>query len=323
MWKTLCYKSNDSTKKDILNSTKSKLVSSSKYGVNVVCLSEGSIDSEISHFGADLVSNRASEYFSLNFESIYNGDIYNERVKLMEYILESLLKKTESLKCDLKDLASSLLIVSVKDSRFISMFLGNGMIGYYNNSDMEVLLSQKVDKKNYTTNADAVESMLIKKGNLKEVKGFALMSSSTQSIFYQEEDEYFEENFEQDILKIVKTKSIDSNKLKDLMVENPMTNSDKDFDIALLCIDNSQSRYYFLSDEQKVSFFKFPVSDTNSINRVRDLDNILKLIENETSIDKLSSLLNIKSNYLKRKLDILVNNNLLSVNKENIYKKIN
>lgn len=203
--------------------------------------------------------------------------------------------KSELLSYGLVSIPEMLLVVLCGD-RYISCCFGKGVLGVYSNSKLEVLI-------------DNFSSLTCKNGYLKCVNGFVLFDYDSE-LYLRSEKKF------SDVVSdyIINDMSSDYFEQFFSAVESHR--------FALLGKCLGDDNYYSLSDEEKVLFFKFPSSDLNSINRVKDLDNILNLFSNDISIDELSSILNIKESYLKLKMDILVECNLLSFSRSNVYTKI-
>ena len=99
--------------------------------VYVITLADGAGSARLSHYGAKCVTKCIADELGWNFESYWDeteARIAKER--LFQEISGSLQQIAELHDCQLKDLASTLLAVAVKDERYIILHLGDGVIGY-------------------------------------------------------------------------------------------------------------------------------------------------------------------------------------------------
>jgi hypothetical protein len=124
-----------------------------------------------------------------NFDFVINEE---DGVAVKQRILEVVGQRLDALcaerGCSLKDLASTLLFVAVKAGKFVICHIGDGVIGYFKNG--EVLVASHPENGEFanttvfTTSNNAIASMKLIKGNLKQISGFVLMSDGTENSFY-------------------------------------------------------------------------------------------------------------------------------------------
>lgn len=320
MWKTLrCEVRGSMT--SATAPLQDKIVVSNDLNVNVLCLSCGTTMSKVSHFGSSIVTQKAAEFITINFDEIFEQTELEVKESLITYILSSLKRQASLMSVTVDELAANLMLIAVKNNKYVSFCLGEGMIGYYHENNMEVLFSGRYES--FITSRDAMLDLEVKKGLVKGVKGFTVMSTGTAQILHSAGEGDFLEAL---CGVITSTNSITEEELEtnlqNVFDEYVIRKTSSDCSIAILAEYRSLGRYYELSLEEKIMYFKFSKYDENSIDRVKELDNILQLITTEKSIEDLSKVLNVKAIYLKTKMDILVESNLLSLSTGNIYKKI-
>lgn len=325
MWKTLCYEARGNDFSDETTPCKDQTVATTEFGVNVICLADGCDSSAISHFGANVVATRAAEYVTINFDELYNMDEQDAKNNILQYVLRALNKQSAVMGTSVEDLTSTLLLVAIKENKFFSCYLGDGVVGYFVESEMEILFSSNVAINDvFVTSFDAINEMQLKRGQLNNIKGFALMANDTYFTFQERQLGDFSNYLAEVIYYNNKNKDFNlTDNIRKTFEEFIINDTQINCAMAILASSTSSVRYYSLSDLEKILFFKFPSLDENSINRVRDLDNILKLISTEKSIEELSRILEVEEKFLKRKMNILVECNLLSFTKDNVYKKLN
>ena len=94
--------------------------------------------------------------------------------------------------CTVKDLASTLLFVAVKDDKFILGHLGDGVIGYLKNNCLKTAsLPNNGEFSNetyFSTSKDASSHMKLAKGSVRDIDGFVLMSDGTADSFYNKKE---------------------------------------------------------------------------------------------------------------------------------------
>lgn len=157
--------------------------------VYVITLADGAGSARLSHYGAECVTKCIADELGGNFESYWaetEGRIAKER--LFQEISGSLQQIAERHNCQLKDLASTLLAVAVKDERYIILHLGDGVIGYSKEGLLKVASAPNngefANTTIFTTSSDACSQMKVFRGLLNGINGFVLMSDGPESCLY-------------------------------------------------------------------------------------------------------------------------------------------
>lgn len=185
-------------------------------GVNVVALADGAGSARYSHFGSYIVVDTLSRLFADFFELYY----YSDEEKLKKSVLfvalqalkelstsndhiEGLAKKLNidppapNIDLSINDLSSTLLLVAVKDNRFITLHLGDGLIAakvLYEETKEKVLPFSMPDNGEFsnttffTTSTTAIDHLRVNKGRIIDknfiYKGFILMSDGPENSLY-------------------------------------------------------------------------------------------------------------------------------------------
>lgn len=325
MWKTLCYSVGPRSKEGNVPNQERTLTLNHD-GVNVSVLCSGDIGSKVSNFGAEVIMNVSSEYIASNFDELHKMDSHDLKLKLFTYLHEILTNKAVALGVNFTDLATTLNLVAVKGNKYIVCFLGDGIIGWLKENKIKVICSSNTNEQSikFLTTENAFGALKVESGILKGVSGFVLMSAGTANGFHLNRNN----EFDGIVAEIVSTTgSITGGEMSGHMYqvfENFVIHkTDLSCSIVVMSTPKCASRYYALSDEEKMVLLKLSVHDSNAIGKVRDIDNILNLIGNGKTISDLAAILNIKEEFVKKKLRPLVFNNIISLNSQNMYKKIN
>ncbi len=191
-------------------------------GTVVGALADGAGSASLSHYGAELLIEAASELAAREFDRIFKatnnlGTIRLEIVGQLQSVLSEAatagLDVTDSdrlrldfpprdtslrLSCEVRDLASTLLLVAVKDERFVALHLGDGVLG------TEVVLpsgrkagrplgrpdnGEFANETVFITSRSAAGALRIYRGRLENkartISGFILMSDGPEASLYQ------------------------------------------------------------------------------------------------------------------------------------------
>ena len=156
-------------------------------------MADGAGSARLSHYGAKCVTKCIADELGWNFESYWDeteARIAKER--LFQEISGSLQQIAELHDCQLKDLASTLLAVAVKDERYIILHLGDGVIGYSKEGLLKVASAPNngefANTTIFTTSSDACSQMKVFRGLLNGINGFVLMSDGPEACLYDKKD---------------------------------------------------------------------------------------------------------------------------------------
>lgn len=158
-------------------------------GTYVIALADGAGSACCSHYGAECVTKCIANELGENFESYWNeNEARIAKDRLFQEVNEALLQVADEIDCSIKDLASTLLTVAVKDNRYILLHLGDGVIGYYKEGQLKVASAPNngefANTTVFTTSSSASAQTKILKGELGKINGFILMSDGPESCLY-------------------------------------------------------------------------------------------------------------------------------------------
>jgi len=179
--------------------------------INILTLADGAGSKSHSHIASKLLTKEICKYLKKNFDKIYEGEYIYVRENLMTYLLEKLKNKQYSLSLNSIDqLASTLLFVAIKDNKFITGHIGDGVIGYVKNDELKVI--SKPENGEYANSTYFIhpkfKNMLrLGKGELKNITGFILMTDGGEDGLYDKRKQKLIET-NKEIIVSLKNKSV-------------------------------------------------------------------------------------------------------------------
>lgn len=97
----------------------------------VIALADGAGSAKLSHYGAETVTKFICSELTEKFDTYFSdNDGASVKQQLIEGMLKSLSKTANQLECEIKELASTLLFVAIKNNQFIIAHIGDGVVGY-------------------------------------------------------------------------------------------------------------------------------------------------------------------------------------------------
>lgn len=190
-------------------------------GSVVVALADGAGSAQFSHYGADAVVRYASAWVAEHFDQLFRAtsnvkrvrtqlvhDLQSElsriarrglRVTASDRERLSLPSKSEQplVPCAMRDLASTLLLVAIKDERYIALHLGDGLVGIEIRSARGQLRTrvlgapdngEHANETQFITSEKAAERLRMYRGRISTTKrdlaGFILMSDGPEAVLY-------------------------------------------------------------------------------------------------------------------------------------------
>lgn len=190
-------------------------------GTTVVALADGAGSARFSHYGADLVVRRAGTIVAGEFDRLFRAtnnaaSMRGRLVAALQADLSGLATRgvkvskrdrdrldlpnkadQPRISCSLRELSSTLLVVAIKNDRFIALHLGDGVIG------MEVALKNRrrlvkvlsspdngefANETQFVTSSNASDNIRMYRGRLaitsRSATGFILMSDGPEAALY-------------------------------------------------------------------------------------------------------------------------------------------
>jgi hypothetical protein len=156
-------------------------------GLAVVSLADGAGSARLAKEGADVCTRRICRLVYDNFD-LFVGDGPLARKMIVEDLQASLGRLGREMGADLRDFASTLLFVGVKDGTYLAGHLGDGVIGAL--ADDQVVVLSPPDRGEFAnmtyfvTQTGVADRLRLYTGPTGKVDGFILMSDgAAESLF--------------------------------------------------------------------------------------------------------------------------------------------
>lgn len=328
MWKSVCCEIQGRGHKKNNVPCQDKTFELAQNGIHVIALADGAGSASLSHYGAERVVHVVSKYIVEHFQECLNDD---DGLKFKESILKtiqtSLLKEAQTHKCSIRDLSSTLLLAAVNDNNFILVHIGDGVIGYLDGDKLKIAsLPDNGEFSNETifvTSREAIVSMRIFKGALKNIDGFVLMSDGTEQSLYHKQSK----TLARVIIKLMqRTILIDSAVFK-VELHNAFTsviskNTQDDCSIAILARPSKiLSSIDALDLKEKQELYRIKEGRHCTYKRVNRYDAILAITETPSSIRRIAKNIHLKPKYTKKHLDKLISLGII-IKKDKLYIRV-
>lgn len=300
---------------------------SSANDVQVIALADGAGSAKLSHFGAGTVTKFICSELSEQFDFYFaeeDGVIVKQQI--MSGVIRCLQEQAAELKCEVKDLASTLLFVAVKDGKFIIAHIGDGVIGYLKEDELKIASQPEngefVNTTIFTTSKDALMTMKLIKGSLGQIRGFILMSDGTEVSLYNKKEKRLA-----DVLKKIMKMSIliSPAKIEEqlqqsfAMVVSQATTDD--CSIAILMDDRDEFKGFMkLSHCEKCTLLK--IKSNSSKKRIKRYSDILLFLQKGQSLVNVARYIHLKPKYAKRYVQKLCELNLIEKTDHSYYQTL-
>ena len=278
-------------------------------GTYVIALADGAGSASLSHYGASCVVDSISELFVHHFEDLFaNEDGRLVKLAIMEKVLADINSKAEELNCTPKDLASTMLVVAVNNDRFIIAHIGDGVIGYLDGDALKTASApsngEHANETYFVTSRDAINTMKLFKGSVKNIAGFVLMSDGSEQSLYNKksntlspaviklmqrniilDEEAMHEQLDSTFKNVIITRTHDDCSIALLSRESGVLHSLCGFDIA-----------------EKCDLYGIMNCDRRTIKRIARYDLILELLQKPSTCRTIANKIHLKPKYAKRHL---------------------
>ncbi len=321
MWKAVNYEVCGRSHEKTSMPCQDKTFYSTSNNVDIIALADGAGSAKLSHYGAETVIKAASEFISNNFDAlISNEDGKQVKIEILNYLLDSLKSKSLELSCELKELASTFLMVAVKENVFLISHIGDGVIGYLKGSELKIASKPEngefANTTTFVTSKDAISSMKLFKGNADNINGFVLMSDGTAESFYYKKDA----TLAPILIKMMHRNAILEH---DKMFENVklsfdsvvVNNTQDDCSIAIMSRKcGTLCDYRYLSDKEKCDLLRIKYGTNRYKKQIYKFDNIVEFLHTSRTLEQVSRKLYIKKKHIKKSLNRLINIGLITRN---------
>lgn len=291
--------------------------------VNVIALADGAGSASLSHFGAECVVNCISDFVAENFfDLIAEEDGRKVTKKILSLLIQALNVESRRLNCGIKDLASTLLLAAVSDENFFLAHLGDGVIGYINDSGLKTVSvpdnGEFANETVFVTSDNAASHLRIYKGKLKTISGFILMSDGTEQSLYHKRAKTLAPAVKR---LMHRTCLIDdtilTTQLEEALNSVVSANTFDDCSIAILARTSEQLpplNQLTLLDKLEI----YRINGSPIFRKVRQkifqYDKICEILKTPSNINQVAGKLYVKPIYLKKKLQLLLSAGIIRHN---------
>lgn len=288
--------------------------------VTVITLADGAGSAKLSHFGAEAVLDRVSRDLGEHFEEYFReADAAVIRRRLFSEVLGALEETQSRLKCDLRDLSSTLLAAAVCGSRYFIVHIGDGVIGYLKDDEVKVATGPDngdfANETFFTTTPSALSRMRIIKGNDDRIGGFVLMSDGTETALYNKRTHELSQGIKRIMQMTILCPGSSMHELLSETFESAVMNlTQDDCSISVLVNKNAFPDYYGMSDHEKLDLLQIGSDARDKAKRIRQTGEILHTASEGASAAQIARQIHVKPKYIIRKLDSLISLGLLERN---------
>lgn len=327
MWKSVCCEVQGTGHKKNCIPCQDKTFELVQNGVHVIALADGAGSASLSHFGAERVVRDASEYIAEHFrECLHRDDGRMVKQELLEMLQKGLSEEAKARKCSIHDLSSTLLLAAVNEDSFILAHIGDGVIGYLDKDKLKVASTpdngEFSNVTTFVTSGEALTSMRLFKGELKNKDAFVLMSDGTEQSFYHKPSK----TLAGVIVKLMhRTCLIGSEKMK-AQLEDAFTsviskNTQDDCSIAILARPSAiLCPIDGLDFKERQELYEIAEPNRCVYRRVDRCDAILVISEAPCSLKQIAKRIRLKPKYTRKYVDRLISLGLL-IKRGNLYQK--
>lgn len=161
----------------------------SRGGIQVLCLADGAGSASRAELGAQTLAEQGCKLLAESFtDLIATKDGAQAKKEILQSLLSRLERVAEKHKCSVEDLASTFLAVATNGARFITIHVGDGVVGYLKEGELRVISApdnaEFANQTTFVTSADALATVRLARGSLDGAGGFILMSDGASSSLY-------------------------------------------------------------------------------------------------------------------------------------------
>lgn len=288
--------------------------------VSVIALADGAGSASMSHFGAETVVKKVAEILTGQFDAYFaEEDGAAAKTNLHKELFSELIIRADELGCEYSDLASTLLVVAIKDERYIIAHIGDGVIGYLKNGEVKVASEPSngefSNETVFVTSPNALHDMKMMKGEIGEVTGFVIMSDGTEASLYSRRDKYLAPVLKRIIrLCAMLPESVVKNQLQKSLETVIRNVTQDDCSIAILAKSNGEQQYFDLPEREKQTLLQINADAPNAKKRLERYETILNMLQTPHNRVQIARAIHIKPKHIKKHLDRLIKLGLVERN---------
>lgn len=274
-----------------------------KDSVNVIALADGAGSAYLSHFGAQCAVETICHLLNEHFDKIYGmTDIAEAQKFIIDEILIKLTALAEQHVENLKEFASTLLCVAVKDKNILIFHLGDGEIGAIKNDELVSISSSENGEYANTTffitsSHVAKHLKIFKSSNAKLFSSFFLLSDGAATSFYSKRQNKFSPILSKIIIQSKYTSESAMNEMLEESFEMFVKQKTMD-DCSLIAMTyaNEQNSYKSLTKEEKDYLFSTLQHPKHC--SVKKFDKIVQELAKPLTLQQLAKKVHFKKKYV-------------------------
>lgn len=317
MWKSVCCAVQGAGHKRNGTPCQDKALAVEGNGISVIALADGAGSAALSHYGAQRVVRDVAEYMEEHFQRfLLCEDGRQVKKELVEMLRRGLAEEASMRNCDVRDLASTLLLAAVTEEHYILAHIGDGVVGYLDGEVLKVASTpdngEFANTTVFVTSTDALPSMRLFKGELKNKDAFVLMSDGTEQSLYDKDHK----TLVAVVKRLMHRTCLVSRKVMETQVEDALSTviarrTPDDCSIALLARYSGSLRPMDSLDfQERRDLYGLAEAERNVRRRVSRCDAILAE-GSPCSLKQIARQLHLKPRYAKKYVDRLVSLGLL------------
>ncbi|WP_297632368.1 PP2C family serine/threonine-protein phosphatase [uncultured Clostridium sp.] len=299
--------------------------------IALIALADGAGSCSKSDLGADIVTKYGAEIVKDNFdEFIKEENGMKVKKKIIDLLLKELENKSVELKCSIKDLSSTFLLVCVRGEEFFIGHLGDGVIGVLKEEKLKVISNpvngEFINNTVFVTSSLAYKYMQIYRGNISDIDGFVLLSDGTCESLYDKRKKKLSIGIKKimDYLGILDEEKIKMNLIKSF--ENLILKKTLDDCSIGIMIKKSYGEkvYKNLEAEEKLKIFNLKGNNGKfKAKKLYEYEKLLQLLsEKPLSRKEIYKKISLKNRYLRKEIRALENNGLVTSFNDEYYSNI-
>lgn len=230
------------------------------------------------------------------------------RQEMLSVLRHELTEEAEKHRCNIHDLACTLLLAAVSENRFLLAHIGDGVIGYLDGDTLKVASvpdnGEFANETTFVTSDKAAETMRLFKGELRDKAAFVLMSDGTEHSLYHKPSRALADILTDVIQRACLIRAdVLQRQLADTFASVVCPRTQDDCSIAILARPGKALRIVDqLSVEERRRLYHIQRARAHTARRIRRYDAMLVLLEQPHSLRQIAVKIHLNPRYTKQRL---------------------
>ena len=285
-----------------------------KDGSVAIALADGAGSAAYSQYGAEVITSFTCDCLVERFNQYYKTeDVEKVKSDLIGRIRNRLLELSRQINCEIRELASTLLVVVVKGENFILMHIGDGVIGYLQENEIRVASypenGEFANTTVFTTSSDAIISMRLIREPIGKKKAFVLMSDGTENSLYDKRNKTIASSLRRVMYRIASEGPVQLQKQLQHSCETLLrSRTTDDCSLVIMVNDGLLPPYCEMSVQEKCRLFSY---SADLERRVQKCDAILSFCKRPRTGAQISRFIHVKEKYMDKFMDPMIKTGLI------------